>query len=98
MNIHNNYSLANCTKNFMTFCAKFLLTRQIVCAILEPQRENKTDRPTGRKGKKKMTIAEMKEYLLEELEEERNKMLMNKENHYSYIFMLCNDMGIIEGQ
>ena len=37
MNIHNNYSLANCTKNFMTFCAKFLLTRQIVCAILEPQ-------------------------------------------------------------
>ena len=39
MNIHNNYSLANCTKNFMTFCAKFLLTRQIVCAILEPQRE-----------------------------------------------------------
>ena len=37
----NNYTLANCTKNFMTFCAKFLLTRQIVCAILEPQMENK---------------------------------------------------------
>ena len=45
-----------------------------------------------------MTITEMKEYLLEELKEERTKMLMNKENHYSYIFMLCNDMGIIEEQ
>lgn len=43
-----------------------------------------------------MTITEMKEYLLGELEEERKKMLMNKENHYSYIFMICNDMGIIE--
>ena len=96
MNIHNNYSLANCTKNFMTFCAKFLLTRKIICAILEPQKENKTDRRTSRKGNKKMTITEMKEYLLEELKEERNKMLMNKENHYSYIFMICNDMGIIE--
>ena len=41
MNIYNNYSLANCTKNFMTFCAKFLLTRKIICAILEPQRETK---------------------------------------------------------
>ena len=39
MNIYNNYSLANCTKNFMIFCAKFLLTRKIICAILEPQRE-----------------------------------------------------------
>ena len=96
MNIHNNYSLANCTKNFMTFCAKFLLTRQIVCAILEPQKENKSDRRTSRKGKKKMTITEMKEYLLEELKEERKKMLMGKDNHYSYIFMICNDMGITE--
>ena len=42
MNIHNNYSSSICTKNFMTFCAKFLLTRQIVCAILKPQQENKT--------------------------------------------------------
>ena len=80
----------------MTFCAKFLLTRKIICAILEPQKENKTDRRTSRKGNKKMTITEMKEYLLGELEEERKKMLMNKENHYSYIFMICNDMGIIE--
>lgn len=42
-----------------------------------------------------MTIEEIREYLLEELKEEKNKMLMNKENHYSYIFMLCNDMGIV---
>ena len=35
----NNYTLANCTKNFMIFCAKFLLTRKIIYAILEPQRE-----------------------------------------------------------
>ena len=97
MNIHNNYSLANCTKNFMAFCAKFLLTRQIVCAILKHER--KTNRTAERqKGKKKMTIAEMKEYLLEELKEERKKMLMGKDNHYSYIFMICNDMGIIEEQ
>ena len=80
----------------MTFCAKFLLTRQIVCAILKPQQENKSDRPTSRKGKRKMTLDEMKEYLLEELKEERNKMLMHKDNHYSYIFMICNDMGITE--
>ena len=50
MNIHNNYTLAHCTKNFMTFCAKFLLTRQIVCAILEPQKENKSD---SRKAERK---------------------------------------------
>ena len=37
----DNYSLANCIKNFMIFCAIFLLTRKIICAILEPQRENK---------------------------------------------------------
>ena len=45
-----------------------------------------------------MTINEMKEYLLEELKEERKKMLMGKDNHYSYIFMICNDMGITEEQ
>ena len=39
MNIHNNYSLAICTKNFIIFCAKFLLTRKIIYAILEPQRK-----------------------------------------------------------
>lgn len=45
-----------------------------------------------------MNFDEMREYLLEELKYERNKMLMNQENKYSYIFMLCNDMGIIEEQ
>lgn len=45
-----------------------------------------------------MNINEMREYLLEELKEERQKMLMLKENHYSYIFMLCNDMGIISAE
>ena len=43
-----------------------------------------------------MTIEEIREYLLEELKEEKNRMLMNKENHFSYLFMLCNDMGIVE--
>ena len=57
-----------------------------------------TDSRKGRKEKRKMTITEMKEYLLEELKEEKNKMLMNKENHYSYILMICNDMGIVEEQ
>ena len=51
MNIHNNYSLANCTKNFMMFCAIFLLTRKIICAILEPQKENKRTGEQARKGK-----------------------------------------------
>ena len=46
----------------------------------------------------RMSYDEMVEYLLDELKEERNKMLMNEENRYSYIFMLCNDMGIVEGQ
>lgn len=40
-----------------------------------------------------MNVEEIREYLLDELKDERQKMLMNKENHYSYIFMLCNDMG-----
>ena len=42
-----------------------------------------------------MTREEMIEYLLDELKEERKKMLLCKDNKYSYIFMLCNDMGII---
>ena len=53
----------------------------------------------GREGQiEMMDINEMKEYLLCELKEERYKMLMNQENKYSYLFMLCNDMGIIEEQ
>ena len=43
-----------------------------------------------------MTYDEMKEYLLAELKEEREKMLKNQESKYSYIFMLCNDMGLID--
>ena len=42
-----------------------------------------------------MNREEMIEYLLEELKEEKIKMLQGKENKYGYIFMLCNDMGII---
>ena len=34
-----------------------------------------------------MSCEEMKKY---------RKMLMNQDNKYSYIFMLCNDMGIID--
>lgn len=43
-----------------------------------------------------MTANEMIEYMNEELKEERVKYLRGEENHYSYIFMLCNDMGIIK--
>lgn len=43
-----------------------------------------------------MTFEEMKEYLLAELEEEREKMLKKQGSNYSYIFMLCNDMGLID--
>ena len=53
MDIHNSYSLADCTRDFMTFCAKFLLTRQIVCAILEPQKENKSDSRKAERKKRK---------------------------------------------
>ena len=43
-----------------------------------------------------MNFEEMKEYLLNELNEERKKMLNKEENDYSYIFMICNDIGITE--
>ena len=42
-----------------------------------------------------MSIEEMKDYLLDELKGERNKMLMKQPNNYGYLFMLCNDMGIV---
>ena len=42
-----------------------------------------------------MNINEMREYLLEELHEEWKKMTMKQENNCSYLFMLCNDMGIV---
>ena len=57
--------------------------------------KEQTRQATGREEKKMMNINEMREYLLEELKEERQKMLMNQENHYSYLFMICNDMGIV---
>ena len=71
---------------------------QIVLFLKRPKgnRKNKIiltgQEPEG-KNKMMMTIEEIREYLLEELKEEKNKMLMNKESHYSYLFMLCNDMG-----
>lgn len=43
-----------------------------------------------------MTIEEMKEYIAEELKEERAKMLRNEPNNYSYLFMIANDMGLIK--
>ena len=43
-----------------------------------------------------MTYDEMKEFLLNELKEERQRMLEGKENQYSYLFMICNDIGITE--
>lgn len=42
-----------------------------------------------------MKRGEMVEYLIDELKEEREKMLLGKDNKYSYIFKLCNDMGLI---
>lgn len=42
-----------------------------------------------------MARSEMIEYLLYELNEEKENYLQGKENKYGYIFMLCNNMGII---
>lgn len=42
-----------------------------------------------------MTIEEMKEYIAEELKTERSKMLQGLPNNYSYLFMIANDMGLI---
>lgn len=41
---------------------------------------------------------EIVDYLLSELDDERRKLLDGKKNMYSYIFMICNDLGITEGQ
>ena len=46
---------------------------------------------------RKMNYNEMIEYLLAELEEEKKKMLKSENNKFGYLYMLCNDMGIIEG-
>lgn len=44
----------------------------------------------------KMSYEEMVKYLIDELREQRERFLLRKENKYGYIFMLCNDMGIID--
>lgn len=41
-----------------------------------------------------MTIEEMKAYIKEELNEEYKKLLRNEDNHYGYLFMIANDMGL----
>ena len=33
---------------------------------------------------------------MDEMKEEREKMLKKHGSNYSYIFMLCNDMGLID--
>lgn len=38
---------------------------------------------------------EMINYLIDELKEEREKYLSGKDNHYGYIYMICNDLGIV---
>lgn len=41
-----------------------------------------------------MTIEEMKEYIKDELKEQHDKLIACEENHYSYLFMIANDMGL----
>lgn len=41
-----------------------------------------------------MTQEEIKEYLLEELADQRRRYLTNDTNHYSYLWMILNDIGI----
>lgn len=43
-----------------------------------------------------MSKKEMIEYLLRELYSEELLMMAGEPNNYGYIFMLCNDMGIIK--
>ena len=38
------------------------------------------------------------DYLSYELHTEKVKMLNGEENHYSYIYMICNDIGITDNQ
>lgn len=57
----------------------------------------RTKQPTpGTKGENNMTIEEMKAYIKEELKEEYKKLLDGEPNHYSYLFMIANDMGLTE--
>lgn len=43
-----------------------------------------------------MKKQEIIDYLLEELLLEESKMQAGLDNNYSYIFMICNDLGIIK--
>ena len=43
-----------------------------------------------------MKKQEMIEYLREELYLEESKMQAGLDNNYSYIFMICNDLGIVK--
>ena len=45
---------------------------------------------------KTMTIEEMREFIKGELKEELAKLLRGEPNHYSYLFMIANDMGIAQ--
>lgn len=58
--------------------------------------KGKPRQATAGKEIKMMTYEEMKQYLLDELKEEHDKMIKKQGSNYSYIFMLCNDMGIRE--
>ena len=43
-----------------------------------------------------MKKQDMIEYLREELLLEESKMQAGLDNNYSYIFMICNDLGIVK--
>lgn len=43
-----------------------------------------------------MTIEDMMSYIAYELKEEYTKMLRGEPNHYRYLFMIANDMGLIK--
>ena len=54
---------------------KIFVDKMVYLCYIRATITKQTDSRKGRKEKRKMTIAEMKEYLLEELKEEKNKML-----------------------
>lgn len=42
-----------------------------------------------------MDVEQIRAYLLEELYLERYKWCTNEPNHYSFLYMICNDIGIV---
>lgn len=42
------------------------------------------------------TREDMKAFLLEELKEQHRKYDRGEANHYCYLHMLCNDLGVVE--